>query len=228
MTRRIATMKKRLSAFAKRAPRYALAAAVVPLLVAAAPARTVIGEELGGAVDPFELKADHRTVLGLYLTSREAYRYLKADPTILFIDARSRAEVNFLGMPDPADANIPYGFVHPGYRLGQDGRFYNRLKNEYFVEAVRELIARQGLTDNPLIFVICRAGYGAARVVDELAGAGFTRVYSIVDGFEGDLDEAGKRTINGWKSSGLPWSYGIGEERAYRPPMEAIGTHASN
>lgn len=228
MARRIATMKEHLSAFAGRALRSALALAVLPLLVAAAPAKPLSGEELGGSVDPFDLKADHRTVLGLYLTSKEAYRYLKADPKILFIDARSRAEVNFLGLPDDADANIPYGFVHPGYRLGQDGRFYNRLKNEYFVEAVRELIVRQGLGGDPLIFVICRAGYGAARVVDELAGAGFTRVYSVVDGFEGDLDEAGKRTINGWKNSGLPWSYGIGEERAYRPPMEAIGTQATN
>ena len=187
-----------------------------------------MAEELQGSVDPFELKAEHRTVLGLYLTSTEAHRYLQENPRILFIDARSRAEVNFLGMPDAADANIPYGFMHSGYRLGDDGRFYNRLKNEYFVEAVRELIARKGLDADPLMFVICRAGFGAARVVDELADAGFSQVYSIVDGFEGDLGQDGKRSVNGWKNANLPWSYGIGVERVYRPPMEAVGRKLSN
>ncbi|GBE43576.1 hypothetical protein BMS3Bbin10_01656 [bacterium BMS3Bbin10] len=126
-------------------------------------------------------------------------------------------------MPEGADANIPHGFLHPGYRLGSDGRFYNRLKNEHFADAVREIIERKGLGADPVIFVICRAGYGAARVVDELAAEGFTRVYSIVDGYEGDLDANGKRSVNGWKNAGLPWSYGIGAERAFRPPLEAIG-----
>ena len=194
----------------------------VQFLLAAAPGSTVGPEELQGSVDPFELKADHRTVLGLYLTARDANSYLKKHPEILFIDARSRAEVNFLGMPDRVDANIPYGFMHPGYRLGNDGRFYNRLKNEHFVDAVKEIIERKGLGTDPVIFVICRAGYGAARVIDELATAGFTRAYSIVDGFEGELDANGKRTLNGWKNAGLPWSYGIGAERAFRPPLEAI------
>ena len=178
--------------------------------------------ELESSVDPFQLHPDQQTVLGLYLTAEEAYTHLKENPKILFVDARSRAEVNFLGLPDDVDANIPYGFMHPGFRLDDDARAYRRLKNEHFVDAIKEQISLKGLGDDPVIFILCRAGFGPPRIVKELANEGFTKVYSIVDGFEGDVDEKGKRTINGWKNAGLPWSYGIGAHRAYRPPMEAI------
>lgn len=47
---------------------------------------------------------------GLYLTAKEAFDKLEKDKEskkILFIDIRSRSEINFLGMPQLADANIP-------------------------------------------------------------------------------------------------------------------------
>ena len=49
--------------------------------------------------------------------------------------------------------------------------------------------------------------------------AGFTKVYNITDGMEGDKVEDpesvyfGKRMKNGWKNWGLPWTYGIDPER---------------
>ena len=71
-----------------------------------------------------------------------------------------------------------------------------------------------------MIFIICRSGKGSAIAANRLARHGFTKVYSVVDGFEGDKDADGKRTVNGWKNAGLPWSYGIGEHRAYQPPQK--------
>ena len=35
----------------------------------------------------------------------------------------------------------------------------------------------------------------------------YTKVYSVVDGFEGDLSAEGRRDVNGWRKAGLPWSY---------------------
>ncbi|HTO49228.1 MAG TPA: rhodanese-like domain-containing protein, partial [Burkholderiales bacterium] len=36
--------------------------------------------------------------------------------------------------------------------------------------------------------------------------AGFTDVYNVLHGFEGDLDEKHRRnTTNGWRFDGLPW-----------------------
>ncbi len=36
--------------------------------------------------------------------------------------------------------------------------------------------------------------------------AGFTNVFNILEGFEGDLDEQQRRgAFNGWRHAGLPW-----------------------
>ena len=49
--------------------------------------------------------------------------------------------------------------------------------------------------------------------VNALAQAGFTHVYNIVTGFEGDrVDDPGsvyhgKHMRNAWKNAGLPWGY---------------------
>ena len=48
---------------------------------------------------------------------------------------------------------------------------------------------------------------------DALAQAGFTTVYNIITGFEGDrIDDPGseyhgKHLRNGWKNAALPWGY---------------------
>ncbi|MFZ9677621.1 MAG: rhodanese-like domain-containing protein, partial [Quisquiliibacterium sp.] len=39
-----------------------------------------------------------------------------------------------------------------------------------------------------------------------LEQAGFKRVYNVLHGFEGDLDESRQRgKLNGWRFEGLPW-----------------------
>jgi rhodanese-related sulfurtransferase len=54
--------------------------------------------------------------------------------------------------------------------------------------------------------VLCRAGDRSARAADELAALGYTNTVSVVDGFEGDFAADGRRSINGWKNAGLPWT----------------------
>ena len=62
--------------------------------------------------------------------------------------------------------------------------------------------------------------------VNQLAKAGFTNVYNIVDGMEGDtVDDAGsvfagQRLRNGWKNAGCPWTYEQAGERMRLPPAE--------
>jgi hypothetical protein len=49
--------------------------------------------------------------------------------------------------------------------------------------------------------------------------AGFTNVHNIIDGMEGDQVKdpdslfMGQRLKNGWKNSGLPWTYDLTPER---------------
>jgi hypothetical protein len=68
------------------------------------------------------------------------------------------------------------------------------------------------------ILVTCRSGGRSAMAVNLLAEAGFTDVYNITDGMEGDVvDESGsvfqgQRFKNGWKNSGNPWTYKLDPE----------------
>ena len=200
------------------------AAALLVVGMLAVPAQAAEAEYETEA-DLFELSLNKVTSLGLYLTSKEAYRHKIANPRILFLDVRTRAEVNFLGMPDIADANIP---VKPmTHFLTSNGKAYQRVNNPDFVPAVAEVIARKGLEPNPVIFIMCRNGKGSAIATNLLAAHGYTKVYSVIDGYEGDMDANGKRTVNGWRNEGLPWSYGIGKDRAYSYRKKLTPANAS-
>jgi hypothetical protein len=81
-------------------------------------------------------------------------------------------------------------------------------RNPGFVNQVKEF-AKPSET----ILVTCRSGGRSAMAVNLLAKAGFTDVYNITDGMEGDVVEEpgsvfrGQRLKNGWKNSGNPWTY---------------------
>jgi hypothetical protein len=57
--------------------------------------------------------------------------------------------------------------------------------------------------------------------VNLLAEAGFRNAYSVIDGVEGDKVKDpenvfhGKRMKNGWKNSGLPWTYDLDPKLMY-------------
>ncbi|MDZ7854922.1 hypothetical protein [Sphaerotilus sp.] len=63
----------------------------------------------------------------------------------------------------------------------------------------------------------CRCGERSSRGVHRLAEDGHTRVYSVVDGFEGDLSKAGRREVNGWKNASLAWFCRLDKSRLYFP-----------
>jgi rhodanese-related sulfurtransferase len=64
---------------------------------------------------------------------------------------------------------------------------------------------------------MCRSGGRSAAAANALAKAGYTNVWSLVEGFEGDKDAAGKRTANGWRNAGLPWDYKLTTGQAWLP-----------
>ena len=68
------------------------------------------------------------------------------------------------------------------------------------------------------VLLMCRSGDRPARAVDALAGAGFTNVYSVIDGFEGDMSPDGRRSVNGWKNAGLPWTYKLDKAKVFQAP----------
>jgi len=160
-----------------------------------------------------------QTSLGLYVTAKEAYEKWKADPgKVKVLDVRTPEEYVFVGHPEMA-WNIPFLFMT---------NQWDEEKNAYALRLNREFVAQVKELAKPkdTILVMCRSGDRAALAVDALAKAGFTNAYNIIHGMEGDTVKDpenlydGKRMKNGWKNSGLPWTYKVDRERAWVPKDE--------
>jgi rhodanese-related sulfurtransferase len=162
-----------------------------------------------------------RTKLGMYLSSPEAAKFVDQNPSkALFLDVRTTAEVAFLGMAVQADANVPY-MREPDFPVWDNAKATLKLEpNPDFIPEVRRRLAAKRLGPADTIVLICRSGDRSAAAANLLAEAGFKNVYSVVDGFEGDLakdgPKAGQRAVNGWKNAGLPWSYKLDRTKMYR------------
>ncbi len=160
------------------------------------------------------VNASKKTTLGLYLTSKEAYKMkLKKKSKVLFIDVRTRAEVAFLGMANAVDANIPYMIVGDWDEWDDKKSNFKLYPNSNFLPYFNDYIEEHGFNKDSPIILICRSGNRSAAASNLLAQVGYKRVYSIVDGFEGE--KVNKKTDNGWKNSGLPWGTHLEEEKMY-------------
>jgi rhodanese-related sulfurtransferase len=165
------------------------------------------------------LAAKKQTTLGFYLTAEEAYKMKAEHADALFIDVRTRAEVTFLGMPTSADANIPYVLAEEYSTWSDKKKSFKFPPNSDFQMAVDKLVAAKGLKKESRIIVMCRSGSRSAKAANLLAKAGYTNVYTVVDGYEGDKAKEGghkgQRVVNGWKNAGLPWSYKLDKKKMY-------------
>lgn len=139
-----------------------------------------------------QLPASKRTSLGLYVTAKQAYEKWRSDPgSVKIVDVRTPQEFRLIGFPEMA-TKVPLS------------------------ASAREFVGRVRQVADPsdTVLVICRSGNRSAVAVEMLAQAGFRNAYTVVDGFEGDREKAsaspnyGRRTVNGWKNAGLPWTKG--------------------
>lgn len=162
-----------------------------------------------------------RTETGKYLTPKEAHQFITQEgASTLLIDARTPAEVQFVGYTDLMDANVPY--ITYDYSAWDDkAKEYKRVPNSAFLTQVEDALAKKGLAGkkDARIIVMCRSGDRSAKAVDLMAKSGYTNVWSQIDGFEGDKakdgDKKGQRVVNGWKNEGLPWTYNMNKAKAY-------------
>jgi rhodanese-related sulfurtransferase len=171
-----------------------------------------------------ELPAQKRTTLGLYVTAREAYEMWRAAPNdVIVLDVRTTEEFIFVGHAAMA-LSIP--LASQTYEWDAAQKRFRMEPNPDFVSQVAQLAAP---TDT--LLVMCRSGGRSAAAVNALAQAGFRRVYNITDGMEGDpvVDPEsvfrGKPLKNGWKNSGLPWTYDLEPERMRFPNRQASASH---
>jgi rhodanese-related sulfurtransferase len=176
---------------------------------------------VASAADVSTVPKVKQTRLGQYFTSQEAAAFVAQNGSkSLFLDIRTPAEVTFLGMAQPADANVPY-MVEPPFQEWDAAKSSFKLEpNPDFIPEVRRRLSAKGLGPNDTIVLMCRSGDRSAAASNLLAEAGFKNVYSVVDGYEGDLatdgPRAGQRAVNGWKNAGLPWSYKLDKAKMYK------------
>lgn len=126
-----------------------------------------------------------------HLPPKQALEFLQSHADALFIDCRSEMEYLFVGHP--------VGALHIPWNDGPDWTV-----NPQFAEQVRRL-AGAGHATRPIV-LICRSGNRSQEAGEALERAGFTRVFNVEHGFEGELDENQRRnTRAGWRFDGLPW-----------------------
>ena len=167
------------------------------------------------AVDPATVPEKKRSALNLYLTAQEASAFLAQNEDAVLIDIRTRAEVSFVGIAAEADKNIPYMVMDDFWEFDADKGTYKMAVNSNFDREVAGFMQELGLSKESPIILMCRSGNRSARAADLLGQLGYTSVFSVVDGFEGDKDPDGVRSVNGWKNSKLAWTYKIRNEQAY-------------
>lgn len=104
------------------------------------------------------------------------------------IDVRTTEERKFVGHV-PNTLHIAW---QTGPALIKNPRFLRELENK--------------LPKDAAILFLCRSGKRSAAAATAATNAGFTRVFNVREGFEGDLDERQQRgAVSGWRQRGLPW-----------------------
>ena len=172
-----------------------------------------------------KLKKKKQTSLGLYLTAKQAYDMVKANHSkTLFVDVRTRSEVNFLGMPTLADANVPYMEMNEWFAWNEKKNTFKLEVNSGFEKNIAARLKQKSLSKEDPIILMCRSGSRSAKATNLLASLGYKKVYTVIDGYEGDKVKAGEfkgmRMKNGWKQAKLPWTYKLSKEKMYTAAAE--------
>jgi rhodanese-related sulfurtransferase len=128
---------------------------------------------------------------------KEAYEIIQQQEDALLIDVRSTMEYEYVGHPVNA-VHVPIK-EPPDWSTEQE-----------FVKNVRLALSKHFGENkdmsNVSLFMLCRSGKRSELGAEMLINDGFSNVYNILEGFEGDKDAEGHRnTINGWRFHGLPW-----------------------
>lgn len=121
------------------------------------------------------------------VTPQVAWDLFSSGQAVL-VDVRTAEERAFVGYV-PDSVHVPWA---TGTSLTRNPRF------------VRELESKAG--KDKTILLLCRSGKRSALALDAASKAGFTSVFNVLEGFEGELnDKLHRGTADGWRFHKLPW-----------------------
>ena len=124
-----------------------------------------------------------------------AWKILSDNKDAVLIDVRTRAEWNYVGLPELAS-------IGKKPALLEWQMFPTMQPNPEFVSTLGNAITDK---EAPLLF-LCRSGARSAAAARAMTAAGYSTCLNVAEGFEGPLDAQGKRgSAAGWKATGLPW-----------------------
>ena len=124
-----------------------------------------------------------------------AWKILNENKDAVLIDVRTRAEWNYVGLPELASIGKKPALLE--WQV-----FPSMQPNPDFVSALSGGVADK---ETPLLF-LCRSGARSAAAAKAMTAAGYGTCLNVADGFEGPLDAQAKRgSSGGWKAAGLPW-----------------------
>jgi rhodanese-related sulfurtransferase len=129
------------------------------------------------------------------ISPSQVWQVLQQDPQAQLVDVRTDAEWTYVGLTDLSAAGkqpvlIPWQ-IFPKMEV-----------NAGFVDQLRQA----GFTPEHHIYFLCRSGVRSLAAANAALEAGFSNVFNVADGFEGNPDAEGHRgRLAGWKASGLPW-----------------------
>jgi rhodanese-related sulfurtransferase len=104
------------------------------------------------------------------------------------VDVRTNEERKFVGYV-PEVIHVAWA---TGTSFNRNPRFVKELENK--------------TNKDQVILLLCRSGNRSAQAAEAAYKAGFTQVYNVLEGFEGDLNSLNQRgTNNGWRFHHLPW-----------------------
>jgi rhodanese-related sulfurtransferase len=128
------------------------------------------------------------------LTPQEAWA--KLEQGAILVDVRTEGEWAHIGIPDTKATDNDPLFIQWTFPGG--------IPNPDFINDLSQQAPEDRSTE--LVF-LCRSGQRSIAAAIAATRAGFTS-YNVLEGFEGEPDRYGERTVNGWKNRGLPTNLG--------------------
>ncbi|MCJ0891361.1 rhodanese-like domain-containing protein [Rhodococcus sp. ARC_M12] len=128
------------------------------------------------------------------ITPEAAWELLQSNPEAVLVDVRTRAEWQYVGVPDTSGIERPTHLI-------EWVSFPDGARNTNFVE---DLKAAGVDGERPVVF-LCRSGQRSIGAAEAATAAGIGPSYNVLDGFEGATDADGHRGAVGWRAVGLPW-----------------------
>jgi len=122
------------------------------------------------------------------VTAPDAWQLVQ-DGLATLVDVRTAEERKFVGyIPD----SIHVAWA-TGISLNRNPRFVKEFENKV-------------KNKDSVVLLLCRSGKRSAAAAEALTKAGFTHIFNIESGFEGEINPDNQRGfLGGWRSHSLPW-----------------------